>query len=76
MKIQVGEVEYLLKTGDSLYFNSIQKHDIIPVSNKVIYLDILLRKSWLGNINFACATRFMRIINSICSINICAEIKF
>ncbi len=42
MKMQVGEVEYLLKTGDSLYFNSVQKHGIMPVSNEVIYLDIFV----------------------------------
>jgi transcriptional regulator with XRE-family HTH domain len=42
MKMQVGEVEYLLKTGDSLYFNTVQKHGIMPVSNEVIYLDIFV----------------------------------
>lgn len=42
MKMQVGEVEYLLKTGDSLYFNSTQKHGIMPVSNEVTYLDIFV----------------------------------
>jgi len=40
MKMQVGEVEYLLKTGDSLYFNSLLKHGIQPISDEVIYLDI------------------------------------
>jgi transcriptional regulator with XRE-family HTH domain len=42
MKMLVGEVEYLLKTGDSLYFNSVQKHGIMPVSNEVTYLDIFV----------------------------------
>ena len=42
MKMQVGEVEYLLKTGDSLYFNSLQKHGIMPVSDEVMYLDIFV----------------------------------
>jgi transcriptional regulator with XRE-family HTH domain len=42
MKMQVGEVEYLLSTGDSLYFNSIQKHGIMPVSAEVTYLDIFV----------------------------------
>jgi transcriptional regulator with XRE-family HTH domain len=42
MKMQVGEVEYLLNTGDSLYFNAIQKHGIMPVSNEVTYLDIFV----------------------------------
>ena len=42
MKMQVGEVEYLLTGGDSLYFNSVQKHGIIPVSSEVTYLDIFV----------------------------------
>ena len=42
MKMQVGEIEYLLKTGDSLYFNSLQKHGIMPVSMEVTYLDIFV----------------------------------
>lgn len=42
MKMKVGEVEYFLKTGDSLYFNSLQKHGIMPVSDEVIYLDIFV----------------------------------
>ena len=42
MKMQVGEVEYLLKAGDSLYFSSMQKHGIMPVSVEVTYLDIFV----------------------------------
>jgi transcriptional regulator with XRE-family HTH domain len=42
MKMQVGETEYLLKSGDSLYFNSVQKHGIMPVSDEVTYLDIFV----------------------------------
>jgi transcriptional regulator with XRE-family HTH domain len=42
MKMRVGEAEYHLKTGDSLYFNSVQKHGIMPVSEEVIYLDIFV----------------------------------
>lgn len=42
MKMQVGEVSYLLNVGDSLYFNSVQKHGIMPVSDEVIYLDIFV----------------------------------
>ena len=42
MKMRVGEVEYHLRTGDSLYFNSVQKHGIMPVSDEVIYLDIFV----------------------------------
>lgn len=42
MKMRVGEVDYLLKPGDSLYFNSSQKHGIMPVSAEVVYLDIFV----------------------------------
>lgn len=42
MKMKVGEVEYLLKTGDSLYFNSSLRHGIMPTSAKVTYLDIFV----------------------------------
>ena len=42
MKMQVGETEYLLQTGDSLYFNAVQKHGILPVSEEVMYLDIFV----------------------------------
>jgi quercetin dioxygenase-like cupin family protein len=42
MKMQVGEVEYQLKEGDSLYFNSSLKHGIQPVSDEVVYLDIFV----------------------------------
>lgn len=42
MKMQVGETEYLLKAGDSLYFNSLQKHGVLPVSDEVVYIDIFV----------------------------------
>jgi transcriptional regulator with XRE-family HTH domain len=42
MKMQVGDAEYLLNTGDTLYFNSVQKHGIMPVSDEVMYLDIFV----------------------------------
>ncbi len=42
MKMQVGDVEYHLKPGDSLYFNSLRKHGIMPVSDEVVYLDIFV----------------------------------
>ncbi|SOD99266.1 helix-turn-helix domain-containing protein [Spirosoma fluviale] len=42
MKMQVGEVEYQLKEGDSLYFNSSLKHGILPTSDEVAYLDIFV----------------------------------
>lgn len=42
MKMQVAETEYELKKGDSLYFNSLQKHGIIPISDEVVYIDIFV----------------------------------
>ncbi|MEI6949208.1 XRE family transcriptional regulator [Paraflavisolibacter sp. H34] len=42
MTVQVGEVAYLLKSGDSIYFDALQRHGIMPVSNEVTYLDIFV----------------------------------
>jgi transcriptional regulator with XRE-family HTH domain len=42
MKMQVADTEYILNAGDSLYFNSLQKHGVIPVSDKVVYIDIFV----------------------------------
>ena len=42
MKMKIGEAEYLLNTGDSLYFNCLQKHGIMPVTDEVVYLDIFV----------------------------------
>jgi transcriptional regulator with XRE-family HTH domain len=40
MRYRVGSVEYLLKTGDSLYFDSEEEHDLEPVSDSVRYLAV------------------------------------
>ncbi|MGY3214357.1 helix-turn-helix domain-containing protein [Mucilaginibacter sp. HD30] len=42
MKMKVGDAEYTLRKGDSLYFNTIQKHGIVPISDVVTYLDIFV----------------------------------
>jgi transcriptional regulator with XRE-family HTH domain len=42
MKMKVGDTEYILRKGDSLYFNTIYKHGIVPVSDTVVYLDIFV----------------------------------
>ncbi|WP_405380337.1 helix-turn-helix domain-containing protein [Maribacter sp. LLG6340-A2] len=42
LKIKVGDVEYLLNVGDSLYFNSLEPHGIMPESDYVMYLDIFV----------------------------------
>lgn len=40
LKFQVGNVEYILNEGDSIYFDSLEKHKGIPISEVVEYLDI------------------------------------
>jgi transcriptional regulator with XRE-family HTH domain len=40
---KVGEEEYLLQPGDSLYFNSIQSHELIPISEEVHYLAVFTK---------------------------------
>ncbi len=42
MSMKVGDTEYHLFEGDSLYFNSLQKHGIMPVSEEVVYIDIFV----------------------------------
>lgn len=42
LKMRVGEIEHHLRTGDSLYFSSLQKHGIMPVTKEVMYLDIFV----------------------------------
>lgn len=40
MAYRVGQVDYRLGAGDSLYFDSEQPHDLQPVSDKVVYLAV------------------------------------
>ncbi|WP_028612395.1 helix-turn-helix domain-containing protein [Paenibacillus harenae] len=40
MRYKVGNVEYTLRPGDSLYFDSLDKHTIFPVSEEVKYLAV------------------------------------
>lgn len=42
LKVHVGNVEYLLKPGESVYFDSINDHGILPVSQTAYYLDIFV----------------------------------
>jgi transcriptional regulator with XRE-family HTH domain len=44
MKYRVGAVEYTLAPGDSLYFDSIEEHELKPVSAKVVYLAVFSEK--------------------------------
>lgn len=42
MKFQVGDTEYFLRQGDSLYFSAIKTHQVIPVSETVKYLNMFM----------------------------------
>lgn len=42
MKVQVGNAEYRLAAGDSLYFSSADEHQVIPVSVTVKYLNFFV----------------------------------
>jgi transcriptional regulator with XRE-family HTH domain len=42
MNFKVGEETYLLRQGDSLYFDALQKHGIASVPNEVKYLDLFV----------------------------------
>lgn len=41
MRYRVGNVEYTLKAGDSLYFNSLEDHSLQPVTDEVTYLAVI-----------------------------------
>jgi transcriptional regulator with XRE-family HTH domain len=41
MKFHVGDVEYLLEKGDSLYFNSLVEHGFVVLSEVVRFINIL-----------------------------------
>lgn len=38
MRYKVGNVEYTLKPGDSLYFDSIEKHSLMAITDEVKYV--------------------------------------
>ncbi|TDF93886.1 XRE family transcriptional regulator [Paenibacillus piri] len=40
MRYKVGSSEYTLKPGDSLYFDSIEKHTLIPITDEVKYVAV------------------------------------
>ncbi|AFC28964.1 XRE family transcriptional regulator [Paenibacillus mucilaginosus 3016] len=40
MRYKVGNVEYTMRPGDSLYFDSIEKHTLIPLTEEVKYIGI------------------------------------
>jgi transcriptional regulator with XRE-family HTH domain len=40
MKYRIGNVEYALKPGDALYFDSTEEHDFTPMTDEVRYLAV------------------------------------
>jgi transcriptional regulator with XRE-family HTH domain len=42
MKFQVGQAEYRLSAGCSLYFNAAHEHQVIPVTKTVKYIDVFV----------------------------------
>ncbi len=42
MKFQVGDVEYYMNKGDALYFNALERHQVIPVSDTAKYINIFV----------------------------------
>ncbi|WP_078544667.1 helix-turn-helix domain-containing protein [Litchfieldia alkalitelluris] len=40
MHYRVGNTQYTLKSGDSIYFDSIEEHRLDPITDEVIYLAI------------------------------------
>jgi quercetin dioxygenase-like cupin family protein len=42
VKAHIGNTEYHLKKGDSIYFQSASKHGFMPVTEHAVYLDVLV----------------------------------
>ena len=42
MEFKVGNDVYKMEKGDSLYFDSLEKHSILPTSKKLRYLNIII----------------------------------
>ncbi|MEX2103980.1 MAG: cupin domain-containing protein, partial [Bacilli bacterium] len=40
MKYKVGNIEYTMKPGDSIYFNSLEEHTLTPLSEEVKYIAV------------------------------------
>src|SRR5690606_5050848 len=40
MKYKVGNVEYVLGPGDSVYFNSLEEHMLTPITDEVKYFAV------------------------------------
>jgi transcriptional regulator with XRE-family HTH domain len=42
VKAHIGNAEYRLKQGESIYFHSSSKHGFVPISEHAVYLNILV----------------------------------
>jgi transcriptional regulator with XRE-family HTH domain len=42
LKVHIGSVEYTLKTGESVYFEALGEHGVMPVTAEALYLDIFV----------------------------------
>lgn len=40
MKYKVGQIEYTLGPGDSIYFNSLEEHNLTPITDEAVYLAV------------------------------------
>jgi transcriptional regulator with XRE-family HTH domain len=49
MRYKVGNVEYSLRTGDSLYFDSIEKHTLSPITDEVKYIAVFTQSKLNSN---------------------------
>jgi transcriptional regulator with XRE-family HTH domain len=48
MRYRVGDIEYTLQAGDSLYFNSMEEHTLFVVSDEVKYLAVFTEATVSG----------------------------
>jgi transcriptional regulator with XRE-family HTH domain len=42
LKVHIGSVEYSLKPGESVYFETLNEHGVLPVTPVALYLDIFV----------------------------------
>ncbi len=42
LKVHIGNVEYALRPGESVYFESLNEHGVLPVTPVVLYLDFFV----------------------------------
>lgn len=42
VQVHVGSLEYILTSGESIYFESVNSHGVLPVTETAMYLDIFV----------------------------------